>query len=132
MKKRGPICEYHSTSTDGNQLSIAHLVVKCNTTTSRIVYVRCYHAIYHHHTRTLHIMYKTSHAKIIKTSHVNPSIGAICTGACLAPKSGYTPQYLGLVDLLTPPARASPPSKRLPQRRALHVMICICLLIKLT
>jgi hypothetical protein len=58
------------------------------------------------------------------------SIGAICIGAYLAPKSGYAPQYLGLVDILTPPARPSPPSKRLPQRRVLHVMICMCLLIK--
>jgi hypothetical protein len=65
-------------------------------------------------------MHNTSHAKMIKTSHVSPSIGAICTGACLAPKLGYAPQYLGLVDLQTPPARPSPHSESLPQRRVLR------------
>jgi hypothetical protein len=38
---------YHSTSTNGYQLSIAHVVVKSNTSTTRIYMEGYYHATYH-------------------------------------------------------------------------------------
>jgi hypothetical protein len=62
-------------------------------------------------------------AKIVKTSHVNHSIGSICTGACLAQVSGYTPHNLGLVDHKEPLVPPSPPMERLVQPQVLHVMI---------
>jgi hypothetical protein len=43
--------------------------------------------------------------------------------AFVAPKPGYNPQHLGLVDLQTPPAQPSPTSERIPERRVLHVMM---------
>jgi hypothetical protein len=52
---------YHLTSTDGYQLSIAHLVVKV-IHLNKDIRKGCYHATYHHHPRTLHVVHRTSHA----------------------------------------------------------------------
>jgi hypothetical protein len=76
---------YHSSSTDGYYLSIAHLVDKhkyfYNKDDNRRVLL-C--NISHHHPSTLHIVHNILHALKSKASHVNYSIGSICTGACLA------------------------------------------------
>jgi hypothetical protein len=112
---------YHSTSTGVYQLSVAHLVnkqkyfynkddIRKGTIMQSITIIQgpiC--------------NAQTAHAKISKTSHINQSMGSICTGACLARSQGYAPHNLGLVDHREPPVPPSPPLEELLRPRVLHV-----------
>jgi hypothetical protein len=52
---------YHSTSTDGYQLSIAHLVDKDNTYTTRVMYGRVLPCnLSQYYPRTLYVVHNTS------------------------------------------------------------------------
>jgi hypothetical protein len=63
---------------------------------------------------------QTTYAKTDKTSHVNQSMGAICTVACLAEAPGYAPHNFGLVAHREPLVPLAHPLERLLQPRVLH------------
>jgi hypothetical protein len=104
---------YHSSSIDVYQLNIAHLVDKhkyfYNKDDIRKGITMQPVTIIHDPTRNA----QSTHAKISKTSHVNQSIGSICTSACLAQVLSYAPHNMWLVDHREPPIPPSPPLEKL-------------------
>jgi hypothetical protein len=76
---------YYSTSSDGYQLSIAHLVDKGNTSRYKDTYRRVLPCnLSHHHPKTLHMVHNIAHAYKVKQDSILHFIGTICTGDCLA------------------------------------------------
>jgi hypothetical protein len=82
-----------------------------------------------YHPRILHIVHNTSHAFKVKQTQYFISIGTICTGACL------TKKRVIICDI----SRGCPPSftatasfscGKPPVTTDLHVMTCVCLIIK--